>query len=54
MTGIPVTLTFCPAPHQGASPAVVSATARQVVTGLIQQNQRIEPRYDGSRGGDVY
>jgi hypothetical protein len=49
-----IKLIFRAAPHAGASPALVSATARQAVASLTQQNQRIEPVYDGSRGGDLY
>jgi len=37
-----------------ASPAVVSEVARRAIDGLRENNQQVEPVYDGTRGGELY
>lgn len=47
-------LVFRAAPGANPSPAVVGDVARRVTAGLRAEHQRIEPLYDGTRGGDLY
>ncbi|MCS6839766.1 MAG: hypothetical protein NZ701_03180 [Roseiflexus sp.] len=49
-----IRLVFCAAPGTNPSPAVIGDVARSVTAGLRAGNQRIEPVYDGTRGGDIY
>jgi hypothetical protein len=54
MPDISIRLSFRPEPNANVGSDVVGATARQIVTGLVNRQQRIEPVYDGSRGGELY
>lgn len=49
-----IRLVFRAAPGANPSPAVIGDVARRVTAGLRAANQRIEPVYDGARGGDIY
>ncbi len=49
-----IRLVFRSAPDTSASPAIVGEVARRVTAGLRENNQRVEPVYDGTRGGELY
>lgn len=49
-----IRLVFRAAPDANTSPALIGDVARSVTAGLRTANQRIEPVYDGTRGGDIY